>query len=88
MRQLNVILAMGILVAGAGLLKAADGKEIQEAMKKIEGTWRAVSYEKDGVKPPEERFREFVKNRRSVDTVEGLEDIAGRRHAYPPPPQD
>jgi uncharacterized protein (TIGR03067 family) len=48
------ILALGGLVAAAGLLSAADDKDdaIKKELKRIEGTWEVVSMEQNGQQLP------------------------------------
>src|ERR1700693_1971149 len=58
-RHALLILAAAAFVAGAGFLTAGgDAKEdaIKKDRKQIAGTWRVISFEKDGKKTPAEQL--------------------------------
>lgn len=59
MRQLAVVLGIGVLFGGVARLDAADKAAIEKAMKASEGTWQIVSRVKDGEKTPAEKLKRF-----------------------------
>ena len=66
--KFHALVAVALLVLGAGVL-AAGGEDdaIKKDRKLIAGTWRVISYEKDGKKTPAEQLEKI----RTIYSVDG-----------------
>jgi uncharacterized protein (TIGR03067 family) len=64
MRRFNALLSVLALLLVSGLTAAPVPKEDKDAVKnelaKLQGSWRIVSYEIDGVKLPDEAIKDMV----------------------------
>jgi uncharacterized protein (TIGR03067 family) len=52
-----LIMVLASFMVGAGLLAAGDEETIKKDRKIMTGTWRPISYQKDGKKFPEEQLQ-------------------------------
>src|SRR5437867_4441679 len=62
-----VLFMVASLVVGAGVLNAGNDEAIQKDRKLMAGTWRVISYEKDGKKTPAEQ----LEKNRTIFSVDG-----------------
>ena len=66
--KFHALVAVALLVLGAGVLAAGGNDEaIQKDRKLMAGTWRVISYEKDGKKTPAEQLEKT----RSIFSADG-----------------
>src|SRR4051794_100476 len=66
-RHILAFFSIGILTVGAGILGAGSDEAIKKDRLAIAGTWRVISYTKDGKKTPEE----FLEKTRSIYSADG-----------------
>jgi len=64
---LLVVVAASLIVGAGVLLAGSEDEAIKKDRKQMAGTWRVISYEKDGKKTPDEQLEKT----RSIYTADG-----------------